>query len=799
MSNINNILFSTNGVNAAQKINSASGTGNPVVMGKVQPVPGKCYFGAWLGIAPDDNAEDKKGILDEFNQKRADFGALTGKSPKIVMMFEQWSDTWKYNPFPSTFCREVDMQKQIPLITWEPSGLPFKPTDDKSTYLDEFNKQFANKKGEIYEYAKKWATESKAYGKSFLLRPFHEMNLQYNYSWTAWMNGGKEGIEKFKKAWQNLYTLFKEVGATNATFVWCPNTTGYPIEDWNKIKDYFPGAEYVDWIGVDGYRKSNIEPAMEKTDHPKFDAVFGGSIKDLNDLSKKYNKPLMICETSSIPDGGKAEYIKQLFDAAKEYKMSAVVWFNENKKGQGGDEENWLIDAPVTSEAENINAANMAILAGAKTKADSTMIMQLLGIKEPKKLTSQDENPALKAFRDAGKDNYLMYGAADITLNTKGVNQETKRTVRIPKQKIALDGEVKKLSRYQSWIHYVLPLPGKEADVNMMLASYQEELSGYQYLKAINHDEIKVLDEIGKQHQLAIDVLKKVPDTDRDYLKALSAMKDIYAAWDTNDNIKKKEYEAKAESISKEIIRLTKDKKYIASFNNAVISREVLGGTLNSLDVTRYKELELLGYQASAHATIANLHVESADKKVNPTEYEIAYKEFSEAQRILNSEEFKRGQFKESLADSSSKPLEEKMYGNGSLWQMPGKAYYSAINWISRDPNKDLKASINIGLAKLKCVDPSTLDAGIKELEDIAYNTHGISPNLKIQAKVELAKALAKYAGMAQEIEHKNPVLYKQYMVKAKKSLVIARELFATAYAYKAGQLLETLSKQIKE
>ena len=115
------------------------------------------------------------------------------------------------------------------------------------------------------------------------------------------------------------------------------------------------------------------------------------------------------------------------------------------------------------------------------------------------------------------------------------------------------------------------------------------------------------------------------------------------------------------------------------------------------------------------------------------------------------------------------------------------------------DREKDLKTSIRIGRAKLRCIDPATLSEGIKELEEIAYNTYGISPRLKIQAKVELAKALAKYAGMAQEIKEKDPVLYRVYMARAKRSLVIARELFATEYAYKAGKLLEDLSKQIKE
>ena len=234
-----------------------------------------------------------------------------------------------------------------------------------------------------------------------------------------------------------------------------------------------------------------------------------------------------------------------------------------------------------------------------------------------------------------------------------------------------------------------------------------------------------------------------------------------------------------------------------------MISNAHLSGAFNFLDATRFQDVELLGYRASAHATIANIHVESAskNKKESNNEYVIALREFTAAQNILNSEEFKRGQISESLANSSSQILEEKQYGSKNMGPMRFTPYYYTVNWLYRDSEKDLKTSIAIGMAKLKCLDPhdeENMTKGVTELEDIAYNMHGVSPDLKIQAKVELARSLAKYSVMAEEIRYKNPMLFNSYTTKAKKSLVIARELFATAYAYKAGQLMDELSKLIK-
>jgi len=817
------ILSSTSTVNSNQRASGSaraeervSANGYDLSRDKVQPVNNRCYFGAWLGVAPDETEWNlrvpntsrflrESESLEEFRQKGRDFAALTGKGPGMVMMFEQWSNTWEYNPFPTTFCREVDSQGQVPLVTWEPSGLPFKPTDDKSTYLDEFNKQFSERKGEIYEYAKRWAEEARAYGKPFLLRPFHEMNLQDNYPWTAWMNGGKDGIGKFKEAWKNLYTLFKEVGANNATFVWCPNTRGYPIEKWNNVPDYFPGAEYVDWIGVDGYRDS-ADRIQRGSKYPLFDGVFGGSIKELRALADRYNKPLMICETSSIPDAGKADYVKQLFAAAREYGLNAVVWFNENKLGKGGGEQNWLIDAPVKGEVESIDESVKVLLDQAKTEAERKAIMKAMGIAEPKNPSAApSNNPALEAFRNSGSDDYLLYHRTGITINTGGVNKETPQTVKIPPRKIKLDRSVQRINAYQSWGHYIFPMPGRAADIRMVLASRQEELSGYQHLKAVNNDSIDVLAEIGMQHQSAIRELSGILPSKRNYLKALAQMKDIYSTWETRDDGKRRANNAEAERLSNVLISLAKDEGYTGSFGNSVISLKWLFGLFNFLDPTRYSGRELLGYQASAHVTIADLHIGQADRAINENEYELVSREYAEAQRILSRDEFSRGTMSESLANSGSGLIEGKQFRK--IWWMPAKALVHTAKWVDDawlggvvwDRDKDLKTSIRIGRAKLQTVDPATLSDGIKELEAIAYNTYGISPRLRIQAKVELAKALAKYAGMAQEIEEKDPVLYRLYMIRAKRSLVIARELFATEYAYKAGKLLEDLSKQIKE
>ncbi len=794
----------------------------------------------------------KISTMEDYRKKRDDFAALTGKAPKIEMMFEVWSDTWTYNPFPAAFCTEVDQHGHIPMVTWGPSGLPFNPTDDKSTYLDEFNKQLANKHGEIYEYAKNWAEEAKEYGKPFLLRPFHEMNLQDNCEWTAWMNGGEKGIAKFKKAWQNLYTLFKEVGADNATFVWCPNTRGYPLEDWNsKARDYFPGAEYVDWLGVDGYLKSEIKTGSE---FPRFATVFGATIgkstvpksrivgifgakdmswrqyfvdpddkdilfkpdienelrkqanpgkdtkadpvkaersrkllkiydeiPELSLLSKQYHKPLMICETSSRPDLYKAEYFTQLFGAAKAYDLSAVVLFNQNKLGMGGSaEDDWLIDAPIKGEKEELSAeAQIQLDQAARESKEAWQYvfdhLKDMGLPEPTKvLVAPERNPVLETFRNIGNDGSLLFDPKGISVNKIGVNNETPQDIKMPEREKDLNIKIRKRNTE-------LKIYPQDIDIRMKVGEYQEELSGYQYLKVINEkiDPKEVLKKIGEQHQLAINELKKVPGSDRNYLKARAAMKEIYASWDSDDKDLKKYYRDQAKKISLEIIALTKDEKYIKPFSNKTALKFFDPG---------YTERELLGMRASAHVTIADIYAEWSEK-------ENAKKEYTEALKILKNEEFQRSAYKDKLANSSAEYRQEKHYPDAGRDFLEACVY--PVNWLTRDKDKDLKTSIAIGMAKVKTLDTKdtkTFDEGIEELNNIAYKTFGVSPRLVLKAKVELAYALANYALIAKKVKDKDPALYNSYMAKAMQSFVIARGLFATEYAYKAGKLIDDLT-----
>ena len=73
----------------------------------------------------------------------------------------------------------------------------------------------------------------------------------YWYPWSEQRNGNQPG--DYVKAWRHVVDIFRSVGATNATWVWCVNT---PDHITTPLTELYPGDNYVDWTAIDGYNKA---------------------------------------------------------------------------------------------------------------------------------------------------------------------------------------------------------------------------------------------------------------------------------------------------------------------------------------------------------------------------------------------------------------------------------------------------------------------------------------------------------------------------------------------------------------
>ena len=142
--------------------------------------------------------------------------------------------------------------------------------------------------------------------------------------------------------------MFTTAGATNAVWVFSPNNGNSPDEAWNQWANYYPGDNYVDWMGIDGY---NWGTTQAWSSWATFQAVFGGIYAGI----AAKGKPIMIPETASTELGGdKAAWIAGVLPSLKTTfpGIKALVWFQMNK------ETDWRIDSSTASQAAFVTMAN---------------------------------------------------------------------------------------------------------------------------------------------------------------------------------------------------------------------------------------------------------------------------------------------------------------------------------------------------------------------------------------------------------------------------------------------------------
>jgi hypothetical protein len=265
------------------------------------------------------------------------FEKHTGK-PVSVVHFGQpapWSQ--KFAPGPLELASESGA---IPLISMS----------SEEALLSEF------KKGGAREASlREWAKAVKEYGKPFFLRWDWEMNLDGPPFAFPWAEQAHKSPDQFKVAWKYFHNIAEEEGATNITWVWCPNVS-YPGS--TSLESLYPGNAYVDWTCMDGYNRGT--KTAESGGWTTFYNVFSSTYTELT--SEKFtgsSKPIMIGETASTESGGsKPEWIA---DALGTYlptnfpNIKAVTWFNWNIT-ESGTEWDWPIESSAASTTSFANA-----------------------------------------------------------------------------------------------------------------------------------------------------------------------------------------------------------------------------------------------------------------------------------------------------------------------------------------------------------------------------------------------------------------------------------------------------------
>ncbi len=272
--------------------------------------PRALYWGAWIG----SQLTGKEAPWD-VNALSA-FERQVGKRASLVNFSSPWqdcsADPCTYYAFDKVAMDTIREHGAIPFFSWGSDSLPFKVAQPRFSLASIIA-------GKWDPYLTSWASDAKAWGHPFFLRLNWEMNGNW-FPWSVGVNGNTAA--QYVQAWRHIHDVFTSVGATNVTWVWCPNID--PAHRYASLKSTYPGDAYVDWTGLDGYNWG--------TPWRSFDQLFRSTYRQLVTRVAP-GKPLVIAETASTEHrGSKARWITQLLtaDLPRAYpRVKAFVWFDK--------------------------------------------------------------------------------------------------------------------------------------------------------------------------------------------------------------------------------------------------------------------------------------------------------------------------------------------------------------------------------------------------------------------------------------------------------------------------------------
>lgn len=248
------------------------------------------------------------------------FARATGAEPGIALYYSGWND-----PFQAGFAAAARARHTTPFVQMLPYGTPLA----------------AIAAGRSDSYLRSFAAAVRAFGSPVIIGFGPEMNGNW-YGWGA----GRSKPAAFVAAWRHVVRTFRAAGAANVTWLWTINAVNVAH---SPLRQWWPGAGYVTWVGIDGYYYNPTDT---------FASVFGVTISLLRSFTAR---PVLISETAAGPSAAQASQIAGLFRGVRRNHLAGVVWFDQAQHA-GHFHQDWrLEDSPAAMRAFR---AALAALAG---------------------------------------------------------------------------------------------------------------------------------------------------------------------------------------------------------------------------------------------------------------------------------------------------------------------------------------------------------------------------------------------------------------------------------------------------
>ncbi len=233
---------------------------------------------------------DFGGTEDIVTAKRInDFETLVNKD----IVWAYFSNNWYDNiQFPTTEVNIINAEGKIPFIRIMPrTNFDEGGPDPNYTMQKIIN-------GDFDTVLIQWAIDASITNIPLLVEFGTEVNGNW-FPWNGQYNGAGEttgygdpnifdGAERFRDAYCHIIDICNANGVNNITWFFHIDAYSEPNTDWNNIENYYPGDNYIDWLGVSIYG-----PQESNEDYQEFSEIMNDIYPNLSNLS---DKPIAVLE-----------------------------------------------------------------------------------------------------------------------------------------------------------------------------------------------------------------------------------------------------------------------------------------------------------------------------------------------------------------------------------------------------------------------------------------------------------------------------------------------------------------------
>jgi hypothetical protein len=172
------------------------------------------------------------------------FEQTLGTKTVWVFFSDNWSESRK---FPTATCDWIRGLGKIPYVRL------MLRSDVEQNHAEKTFSLASILAGKFDDDLKAWAREAKAFGSPILIEWGTEPNGNW-FSWNGkWNGGAREGPRRYIEAWRHIVDLMRGEGAENLQWIWHVNWFDEPEAKWNRFENYYPGADYCDWVALSAY------------------------------------------------------------------------------------------------------------------------------------------------------------------------------------------------------------------------------------------------------------------------------------------------------------------------------------------------------------------------------------------------------------------------------------------------------------------------------------------------------------------------------------------------------------------